>query len=124
VLANLLDNAIKYSEQPGQVTLRGQLDERGYTFAVSDQGIGIERKNFEQIFQSFEQVHKGTTRKYGGTGLGLSIARSIVRMHGGELSVESELGRGATFRFDLPGKAKRKLVRGVVRPASRAGGSA
>jgi signal transduction histidine kinase len=104
VLSNLLDNAIKYSERPGIVTLRGSFSGRGYTLSVSDEGIGIERRHFEQIFQSFEQVHKGTTRKYGGTGLGLSIARSIVRMHGGELSVESELGKGTTFSFELPGK--------------------
>jgi signal transduction histidine kinase len=104
VLGNLLDNALKYSEGPGRVTLRGSFSERGYTLSVSDQGIGIERKHFEQIFQSFEQVHKGTTRRFGGTGLGLSIARSIVRMHGADLMVDSELGKGSTFSFELPAK--------------------
>jgi signal transduction histidine kinase len=102
VLENLLDNAIKYSDRPGRVVLRGALGEQGYTISVADQGIGIDRQHFEQIFHSFEQVHKGTTRKYGGTGLGLSIARSLVRMHGGELVVQSELGQGATFSFELP----------------------
>lgn len=104
VLENLLDNAIKYSERPGRVILRGAFSERGYTLSVIDQGIGIDRKHFEHIFQSFEQVHKGTTRRYGGTGLGLSIARSIVRMHGSDLTVESELGKGSTFSFELASK--------------------
>ena len=72
------------------------------TIGVSDQGIGIAPENQQRIFTSFEQVHKGDTRKYGGTGLGLSISRSLVRMHGGELWVESELGAGATFKFTLP----------------------
>lgn len=106
VLGKLLDNAIKYSNDPGLITLAGEVTRRGFTFAVTDTGVGIAREHHERIFRSFEQVHRGTTRRYGGTGLGLSIARSIVRMHGGELTVESELGQGATFRFDLPGELR------------------
>ena len=69
---------------------------------MNDRGIGIAPTDFERIFSSFEQVHKGNTRKYGGTGLGLSISRSLVRMHGGEIGFASELGRGTRFFFDIP----------------------
>ncbi|MDB4991215.1 MAG: histidine kinase [Myxococcaceae bacterium] len=120
VLAILLDNAIKYSERAGYVTMRAELSEGTdgscYTFSVSDQGIGIDPAHFESIFESFEQVYKGNTRKYGGTGLGLSIARSLVRMHGGELTVCSEVGRGSTFRFTIPVHAHAASSRVPSRP--------
>ncbi|MDB4977010.1 MAG: Sensor histidine kinase [Myxococcaceae bacterium] len=106
VLTILLDNAIKYSERAGYITLRAETVGDGaypdYAFSVTDQGIGLSSEHFESIFGSFEQVYKGTTRKYGGTGLGLSIARSLARMHGGDLTVSSSLGQGSTFTFRLP----------------------
>jgi signal transduction histidine kinase len=70
--------------------------------AVEDQGIGIDPADHERVFESFEQVHKGDTRKYGGTGLGLSISRKLVRMHGGELWVESQRGSGSRFILRIP----------------------
>jgi signal transduction histidine kinase len=102
VLRNLLANAIKFSEPNSIIRVAWQRDEHTDTVSVIDQGIGIAPENHERVFTSFEQVHKGDTRKYGGTGLGLSISRSLVRMHGGELWVESRLGHGATFKFRLP----------------------
>jgi two-component system, sensor histidine kinase LadS len=102
VLGCLTDNAIKYSEPGGVITVRAVRSGLGCTFSVRDRGIGIARENFERIFESFEQVHKGNTRRYGGTGLGLSIARSLVRMHGGDVRVQSEVGHGSTFSFELP----------------------
>jgi signal transduction histidine kinase len=102
VLRNLLANAIKFSETNSIIHVRWERDENADVVSVSDQGIGIAPENHERIFASFEQVHKGDTRKYGGTGLGLSISRSLVRMHGGELWVESRLGHGARFKFRLP----------------------
>ncbi|MET0285520.1 MAG: sensor histidine kinase [Polyangiales bacterium] len=102
VLRNLLANAIKFSENDSIIRVTWERDEHADTVAVIDQGIGIAPENHERVFASFEQVHKGDTRKYGGTGLGLSISRSLVRMHGGELWVDSRLGHGATFRFRLP----------------------
>ncbi|HEY6878662.1 MAG TPA: ATP-binding protein, partial [Polyangiales bacterium] len=114
IMINLLSNAVKFSDGAGlvQVGLRSKPD--AVEISVRDQGIGIAPEHFERIFASFEQVHKGNTRKYGGTGLGLSISRSLVRMHGGELWVESELGKGATFRFRIP----RGLIGGRSRNAS------
>ena len=102
VLINLLSNAIKFSDGSGVVHVGIESRADACQFFVKDGGIGIAPEHFERIFSSFEQVHKGNTRKYGGTGLGLSISRSLVRMHGGELWVESELGRGATFFFRIP----------------------
>jgi signal transduction histidine kinase len=102
VLLNLLSNAIKFSEAGSVITVRWQHDEEHDLVSVQDQGIGIKPEDQERVFTSFEQVHKGDTRKYGGTGLGLSISRSLVRMHGGELTVASALGKGSTFTFSLP----------------------
>ena len=113
VLINLLSNAIKFSDGSGVVRVGIESRPEACQFFVQDSGIGVAPEHFERIFSSFEQVHKGNTRKYGGTGLGLSISRSLVRMHGGELWVESELGRGATFFFRIPtgltGKRARAL---------------
>ncbi|MET0284279.1 MAG: sensor histidine kinase [Polyangiales bacterium] len=102
VLINLLANAIKFSEGGTAVRLRWTSTSEAELIEVEDRGIGIAPADHERVFTSFEQVHKGDTRKYGGTGLGLSISRSLVRMHGGELSVRSELGQGATFLVWLP----------------------
>lgn len=102
VLAILLDNAIKYSDRPGSITVRAELAPAAYRVSVSDQGIGIASEHFETIFESFEQVSKGNTRRYGGTGLGLSIARSLSRMLGGDLTVQSVPGQGSTFTVTLP----------------------
>jgi len=102
VLINLLGNAIKFSNGKGRVALEVSEQHRSYLFAVRDQGIGIAKENLLTVFSSFEQVDKGNTRRYGGTGLGLSIARSLVQMHGGEMWVESTLGKGSSFFFRIP----------------------
>lgn len=101
-LAVLVGNAIKFSRPGSAVHVRVEATPGAYVFAVEDQGIGIAKEHHEAIFRSFEQVHKGNTRRYGGTGIGLSIARSLVQMHGGSIRVESELGRGAAFFVRLP----------------------
>ena len=102
VLVQLIDNGLKFSEAPRPVTVRVSALEEGCLIEVADQGIGIAEEFRESIFESFEQVHKGNTRKYGGAGIGLSISRSLVRMHGGDMWVHSELGRGATFYVLVP----------------------
>ncbi|MET0284150.1 MAG: ATP-binding protein, partial [Polyangiales bacterium] len=100
VLINLLANAIKFSEAGSVVSIRWSEHPDGQRIEVEDRGIGIAPADHERVFTSFEQAGEG--RKYGGTGLGLSISRSLVRMHGGELSVRSELGKGSTFVVRLP----------------------
>ncbi|TAJ53155.1 MAG: response regulator [Nevskiaceae bacterium] len=104
VLVNLTSNAIKFSHA-GEVRLRISEQERRGTqlrlrFEVLDQGIGLSREQLQRLFESFAQADASTTRKYGGTGLGLSISRNLVRLMGGELAVESSLGKGSCFHFD------------------------
>jgi CheY-like chemotaxis protein len=112
ILFNIIGNAIKFTER-GTVAVRvtpaiAADNSRAVRFAVSDTGIGIPLDRIQQIFEEFTQVDSSTTRKYGGTGLGLAIANRLVRLMGGTIEVESELGRGSTFHFVVP------LVPGVA----------
>ncbi len=104
-LLNLASNATKFTES-GTVTIRAQRtteDGRPWvTMAVSDTGIGMTREQMGRLFQEFVQADASTTRKYGGTGLGLAISRRFCQMMGGDITVESELGRGSTFTLRLP----------------------
>jgi signal transduction histidine kinase len=100
VLINLIGNAIKFSNGQGTVTVRVWSGEGQSSFSVQDEGIGIAQDALEQVFGSYQQADEA--RAFGGTGLGLSISRSLVRAHGGELTVVSELGKGSTFSFNLP----------------------
>jgi signal transduction histidine kinase len=110
ILINLIGNAVKFSDGRGTVFVSAQGDAEGTSFLVRDEGIGIAEEHFETIFDSFGQVHGAELSKFGGTGLGLSIARSLVRLHGGEMWVESALGHGATFHFRLPRQQARADV--------------
>jgi signal transduction histidine kinase/DNA-binding response OmpR family regulator/HAMP domain-containing protein len=107
-LFNLLSNACKFTEQ-GTVTLvaRRQLfDGRAWmTFRVADTGIGMSSEQMARLFQPFSQADASTTRKYGGTGLGLAISRRFCQMMGGDITVESTPGQGATFTIRLPAEA-------------------
>jgi CheY-like chemotaxis protein len=115
VLINLLNNALKFTEQ-GEVVLfvSGEQIEGlnpnhppTYTihFAVKDTGIGIPPDRMDRLFQSFSQVDASTTRRYGGTGLGLAISKRLSELMGGKMWVESELGKGSTFHFTILGQA-------------------
>ena len=100
VLLNLLSNAVKFTDK-GKVTLSvSRVTPSRLAFTVRDTGIGIEQTDRETIFQSFEQV-SDTQHRLGGTGLGLSISRQLVRLMGGDIVVESRVGYGSTFRFEL-----------------------
>lgn len=101
-VANLVDNAIKYSESGTAVTVRGLIRERESILEVEDQGAGIESQHLERLFERFYRVDKGRSRRLGGTGLGLAIVKHIAQAHGGGVSVESSLGKGSTFRIHLP----------------------
>ncbi|MCA1994082.1 MAG: PAS domain S-box protein [Coleofasciculus sp. S288] len=102
VLVNLLSNAIKFTEV-GSVALKiWELPEGRVAIAVSDTGIGINSADQARIFQEFWQVNQTTTRQQKGTGLGLAIANSLVQLMQGTISVESQVGKGSTFRVELP----------------------
>ena len=105
VLLNLLSNSVKFTDQ-GEVVLSISLVSEDSTHAtlrlgVSDTGIGIPPDRLDRLFRSFSQVDASTTRKYGGTGLGLAICRQLVEMMGGSIEVDSELGKGSTFSFNV-----------------------
>lgn len=106
ILIILLNNANKFTHH-GKITLSVDAkssgsDESTIIFAVADTGIGIDRKNHDKIFEQFVQVDDTFTREYGGVGLGLTIASHLTTLIGGKISVESELGRGATFIVEVP----------------------
>lgn len=102
LIINLLDNAIKYSNEGGVVTLDWEVTGNNIVFAISDDGIGIEQKHLNRIFERFYRVDKGRSRSRGGTGLGLSIAKHIVQLYKGEINVKSAVGQGTTFVITLP----------------------
>lgn len=97
VLLNLLDNAIKYTPSGGSVTLMAEQRDQQVAFMVSDTGVGIPAKDLSRIFERFYRVDEARSREQGGTGLGLAIVKHIVQLHGGEVQVSSEPGRGSRF---------------------------
>jgi Signal transduction histidine kinase len=101
IIVNLLSNAAKFTEK-GEINIRVRENNGLISFAVKDSGIGIEKKNFNLVFEEFQQVDNSSTRKYKGTGLGLPIARKLARLLGGDLMVDSEYGKGSTFTLTIP----------------------
>ena len=94
-------NAIKFTDR-GEIRVAAIQMDSMIRVSVSDTGIGIPEGEFEMIFQAFEQEDATSSRAYDGTGLGLSITRQLVELHGGDIRVESEVGKGSTFHFALP----------------------
>ncbi len=101
ILVNLLSNAAKFTEK-GAINIKVWRNNGMISFSVKDSGIGIEKKNFNLVFEEFQQVDNSSTRKYKGTGLGLPIARKLARLLGGDLTVDSEYGKGSTFTLSIP----------------------
>ena len=101
-LANLVDNAVKYSTQSKEIVVSLRRSGDRLDLSVRDEGIGISRSEQEKIFERFHRVGTGLVHDVKGSGLGLSIVRHIVEAHGGEIVVDSEPGRGSTFSIRLP----------------------
>nr|MBP8246054.1 response regulator [Phenylobacterium sp.] len=101
VLTNLVSNALKFTSD-GAIDILVRPAPGGLAFEVRDTGVGIAADKLAVIFDQFAQADASTTRRYGGTGLGLTICRKLTELMGGELTVESTPGQGATFRFTLP----------------------
>jgi len=104
VFDNLLDNAVKYSSNNGEIRLQGVRRGDEIVLSVSDDGIGISQEDLPRIFERFYRADKARSRELGGTGLGLSIVKHIAQLHGGRVEAESELGRGTTIRVLLPAR--------------------
>ncbi|HOX03171.1 MAG TPA: HAMP domain-containing sensor histidine kinase [Candidatus Paceibacterota bacterium] len=102
VLVNLLDNAWKYTETAKQIVVRVGRKDRWIVLAVADNGIGLTQQQVKRIFDRFYQADQSLSRRVGGCGLGLSIVQSIVKSHGGSIAVDSDLGKGSTFRVKIP----------------------
>lgn len=107
ILYNLLSNALKFTDDDGHVGIAARMegDDR-FRLIVSDDGIGIRAEDIGRLFTEFEQLETGTARRFGGTGLGLALTRKLVDLHGGEIRVESELGKGSAFSILFPCVAK------------------
>jgi len=103
VLMNLLDNAIKYTPKGGELAVRiGPAAGERLRVEIEDTGIGIPRKDLPRIFERFYRVDPGRSRALGGTGLGLAIVKHWLQATGGQIGVESQLGRGSCFWIELP----------------------
>jgi PAS domain S-box-containing protein len=105
ILSNLLSNSLKFTNTGGITVTVRELARKGNVskleFIVNDTGIGIPREKHTEIFESFTQASTDTTRHYGGTGLGLAICKKLIELHGGTITLESEPGKGSSFRFIL-----------------------
>jgi two-component system sensor histidine kinase SenX3 len=101
-LFNLLENAVKYSDEGSTVDVRSRTDGQWVELEVKDRGIGIPARDLERIFERFYRVDRGRGRDSGGTGLGLAIVRHVAASHGGDVRVESHEGEGSTFTLRLP----------------------
>lgn len=105
VFYNLVANAVKFTDERGEIAITGQPVERGFfEIAVSDTGIGIKSADLERLFKEFEQLDSSASRRFEGTGLGLALTKQIVELLGGSIRVESEEGLGSTFTVCLPQK--------------------
>lgn len=102
ILVNLVDNAIKYNHEKGEIRLSATVDHAMAVISVQDTGIGIPPDRQAEIFKAYKQVEAVTVRMVGGAGLGLSIVKELVESHGGHIWVISEPGKGSTFSFSLP----------------------
>ncbi|AKB85370.1 ATP-binding protein [Methanococcoides methylutens] len=102
ILYNLVSNAIKFTDKGGSVTIGVDRSNELISVFVEDTGMGISQKDMGKLFNPFSQVDSSSSRVHGGTGLGLALVKNFVEMHGGEVRVESEVGKGSRFTFTLP----------------------
>ena len=115
VIGNLVDNAIKFSPDQGKVDIYLMDQGREIEIMVEDHGRGIAEENFHKIFDRFEQINRVTGPGYRGTGLGLPISKSLIEMHGGTISVQSEIEKGCKFIFTLPKLSADTVFQDILR---------
>ena len=102
VLVNLLGNAVKYTPEGGRVTFRVNIKDQQIEISVEDSGVGIAEDEIGKVFDKFFRSNDPRVQAQTGTGLGLALAQEVVRLHGGRLTVESEINKGSTFSVTLP----------------------
>jgi hypothetical protein len=125
VFTNLLNNAAKYTPQGGEIRLEMETSESGATISVSDSGVGIDAGLLPHVFELFTQAERTPDRSQGGLGLGLALVKSIVELHGGQVTATSEgLGKGSRFTVSLPLLTKTALPRPDYAAQAEAGGAA
>jgi two-component system phosphate regulon sensor histidine kinase PhoR len=110
ILVNLVDNAIKFNRPEGTVRLGASRQDGSVLLTVADTGAGIPSDSIEKVFHRFYRVDKARSREVGGTGLGLAIVKHLMRLHGGSVRLESEVGQGSTFTLEFPGGARLRPV--------------
>ena len=101
-VANLLDNAMKYSEPGDPIHVGASVSDGWVTIEVTDHGVGIPSRDLDRIFERFYRVDRARSRSTGGTGLGLAIVRNVAHAHDGDVIVDSREGEGSTFRLRIP----------------------
>lgn len=102
VIGELLENAIKYSDEDSSISIDIALNIGVVNFSIQDSGIGFEENQIDEIFEPFHQLDGSATRAQGGTGIGLALAKRIIEAHGSKINVTSQLGKGTRFEFNLP----------------------
>jgi CheY-like chemotaxis protein/anti-sigma regulatory factor (Ser/Thr protein kinase) len=106
MLLNLVSNAIKFTLENGTVTISATRRDNAVELAVADTGIGIAKQDYDRVFHEFQQLDSGVAREQPGTGLGLTLTRRFANLHGGDVRLESELGKGSVFTITLPLEAR------------------
>ncbi|MFQ5341029.1 MAG: ATP-binding protein [Anaerolineae bacterium] len=119
ILANLIDNAVKYSPDGGVIELSARESDGRLIISVSDPGVGIPAKELDKIFEKFHRVDRGDARTTYGHGLGLYISKRFIEAHGGDIWVDSRLGKGSTFSFTLPLANTDRFARGFAAAVER-----
>ena len=102
VIDNIMNNAIKYSPDGGKIEVHLMETHNNVVLSISDEGLGIPKKDLEKVFERFYRVDKARARQQGGTGLGLAISKEVMKAHQGQIWVESVEGKGSTFYISLP----------------------
>ena len=110
VVRHLVENALKYSEEPETVTVRIAEDEDELRVDVIDKGMGLVSSDIPHIFERFRQLDSSSTRRHGGTGVGLYLSAQLVKVHGGDIMVDSIWGKGSTFTFTIPRRSTKKVT--------------
>ena len=102
VLVNLLGNAVKYTPDNGRVVFRVNITDKHIEVSVQDTGVGIAADELDKVFEKFYRSNDPRVQEQTGTGLGLALSQEVVRLHGGKITVESEINKGSTFTMTLP----------------------